>query len=280
MQVTTYSDPGAFLVRAELFVDSDPFSSSVIATVTTRIAAGALPNNGNLWLSVEADDARVIGLAMHTPPHNMFLSRMPEDAVDALAKEVDRIGRDLPGVNGATASTRTFVRAWAQMTDRSSRLVTESRMYRLTELRWPEAVEGQAHRAGPNELGLVAEWLAAFHDEAQPDSPVDDWTAGAKRRIDAGEIHLWRAEDIPVAVAGVSRAVAGVARVGPVYTPSRCRGNGYGSSVTASATSAALSSGARHVVLYTDLANPTRTRFTRRLAMNPTTMPRRERSSS
>jgi predicted GNAT family acetyltransferase len=41
-----------------------------------------------------------------------------------------------------------------------------------------------------------------------------------------------------------------------VYTPDRWRGNGYGSSVTAAATSAALGAGAENVVLYTDLANP------------------------
>ena len=42
-----------------------------------------------------------------------------------------------------------------------------------------------------------------------------------------------------------------------MYTPQTSRGNGYGSSVTAAATSAALAEGAQHVVLYTDLANPT-----------------------
>ena len=129
-------------------------------------------------------------------------------------------------------------------------------MYRLTELRMPKAV-GQADRAGPSQdLGLVANWLAAFHDEAQPHAPVDDWTAVAQRRMSAGELHLWRVDGVPVAVAGVSRAVGGVARVGPVYAPQTSRGNGYGSSITAAATSAALTEGAQHVVLYTDLANP------------------------
>ncbi|MBO0693079.1 MAG: hypothetical protein J2P58_09295, partial [Acidimicrobiaceae bacterium] len=35
------------------------------------------------------------------------------------------------------------------------------------------------------------------------------------------------------------------------------RRRGYGAAVTARATGAALRSGAKHVVLYTDLANPT-----------------------
>jgi RimJ/RimL family protein N-acetyltransferase len=257
MRVTTYSDPEVFLVQAEPLLRSDPFSPNVIATVTTRIASGAVPGGpDHLWVTIERNDAEVVGLAMHTPPHNMFVSRMPEEAALVLAREMADSGRNLPGVNGAVASTRVFARAWEQSTGCSSTLARETRMYRLVELRWPEAVAGQAHRAETSrDLGLVTEWFAAFHDEAQSHAPVDDWAAMAQRRMDAGDLHLWHAEGVPVALAGVTGAVAGVARVGPVYTPDRWRGNGYGSSVTAAATSAALGAGAENVVLYTDMAN-------------------------
>jgi predicted GNAT family acetyltransferase len=42
-----------------------------------------------------------------------------------------------------------------------------------------------------------------------------------------------------------------------VYTPPAFRRRGYGTAVTAHATANALAHGAEHVVLYTDLANPT-----------------------
>jgi predicted GNAT family acetyltransferase len=42
-----------------------------------------------------------------------------------------------------------------------------------------------------------------------------------------------------------------------VYTPPAYRRRGYGAAVTAHATAAALAAGAEHVVLYTDLSNPT-----------------------
>jgi predicted GNAT family acetyltransferase len=255
MRVSVYSDPEKFLVRAEQFFVADPFSPSVIATVTTRIASGALAyGSENAWLTVE-DGSRVVGLAMHTPPHNMFLSRMPEDAALALAREVARSNRNPSGVNGELGSTGAFARAWEETTGHRSAVVRKTRMYRLNELRMPNAM-GQVDRAEPKDLDVVANWLNAFHDEAQPHAPADDWSALAERRMSAGEFHLWRVDGVPVAVAGVSRAVAGVARVGPVYTPQTSRGNGYGSSVTAAATSAALSEGAQHVVLYTDLENP------------------------
>ena len=253
-----YSDPKEFLDRAGQFLVADPFSSSVIATVTTRMASGEFANSpDNAWLTVEEDGSRVAGLVMHTPPHNMFLSRMPHDAAFALAHDVAQSGRKPTGVNGAIDATTAFARAWEETTGQRSVVVRETRMYRLDELRMPSAV-GQADRAqSSQDLSLVATWLAAFHDEAQSHAPVEDWMAMAQRRMNAGEFHLWHVDGTPVALAGVSRAVAGVARVGPVYTPPMARGNGYGSAVTAAATSAALSEGAQHVVLYTDLANPT-----------------------
>src|ERR1700723_708303 len=100
MRVSMYSDPEEFLVRAEDFLEADPFTPSVIATVTTRIASGSLADtSSNVWFTVE-EDSRVVGLAMHTPPHNIFLSRMPEHAALALAREVAQGGSNPPGVNG------------------------------------------------------------------------------------------------------------------------------------------------------------------------------------
>jgi predicted GNAT family acetyltransferase len=259
MRITVHSGPKPFLDRAGPLLKSDPFSTNVIAVVATRMASGAQRDSeDHLWLTIEGDDGQVLGVAMHTPPYNMFLSRMPQDAARALAEDVTHSGRDLPGVNGAIESTRTFARAWEGLTGRSSSIVTEMRMYLLVDLVWPEAVPGQAHRAETSrDFSAVAAWFAAFHDEAQPDAPEDDWTAKAQRRMKAGEVHLWHTKGVPVALAGVSGAAAGVARVGPVYTPLRWRRNGYGSSITAAATAAALDGGAEHVVLYTDLANPT-----------------------
>ena len=201
MRVVMSSAPQPFLTRAEPLLKTDPFTTSVITTVTTRIASGAVPNSGeNLWHTIEGAHGDVIGVAMHTPPYNMFLSRMPRDAAIALAHDVTDRRRELPGVNGASESTAAFAEAWEAITGCSSRVDRAMRMYRLADLIWPEAVLGKAYRAELSETGMVAEWFAEFHDEAQPDAPVDDWTAMAQRRIEAGDVHLWRAEDATVAL--------------------------------------------------------------------------------
>src|SRR4029077_6611367 len=106
-------------------------------------------------------------------------------------------------------------------------------------------------------VDMTAAWLAAFHDEAQTAAPVLDWHALAQRRVAAGQVHLWQDADAVVSLAAVSAPAVGVARVGPVYTPPGLRRRGYGAAVTAHAPATALAAGAEHVVLYTDLANPT-----------------------
>jgi predicted GNAT family acetyltransferase len=65
-------------------------------------------------------------------------------------------------------------------------------------------------------------------------------------------------------MAGRNATAAGVARVGPVYTPpahrrriAAHRRHGYGAAVTAACTADALARDATHVVLFTDLANET-----------------------
>jgi predicted GNAT family acetyltransferase len=61
----------------------------------------------------------------------------------------------------------------------------------------------------------------------------------------------------PVSLAVVRLPVAGVSRIGPVYTPTTHRGNGYGSAVTAAAALWAREHSSDDVVLFADLANPT-----------------------
>jgi GNAT superfamily N-acetyltransferase len=259
MRATFHQTAKRFLGAAEGFLLSDPLSTNVVAVLAGRIAAEAQPRSDDyLWATVEDDDGRVLGVAMHTPPHGLFVSRMPAGAAAVLAGALADAGRALPGVNGAVSAIAPFAGAWAALTGQASTVVTAMRMYQLGELARPSGVPGRpAVAAAPADVALAASWFGAFHDEAQPRAPVEDWRALAERRVAAGEVHLWHDGGAPVAVAAVSAPAAGVARVGPVYTPAGQRRRGYGAAVTAEATAAALTGGAEHVTLYTDLANPT-----------------------
>ena len=88
-------------------------------------------------------------------------------------------------------------------------------------------------------------------------------------RFSYGGFTLWEAAGQPVSLAGLSRPVAGQARLGPVYTPPGLRGRGYGGAVTWAVSRAALDAGITGVVLFTDLANPTSNALYQRLGYRP-----------
>lgn len=258
MQVSSHGDVADFLTAAAAFIRSDPFTTSVIAVVAERAAAGPSRRSDCLWITVEDDDGGVLGLAMHTPPFPAFLSRMPLHAAAATAGALLDADRKLPGVNGPCECARAFSDAWTGRTGQIARVAHSMRMYALETLTIPEGVNGRARRAvAPDDTRRLTEWFDAFHREALPHSPAEDNAAAVERRLAAGELHVWCDPDAVVSVAAVTAPSAGVARIGPVYTPPQARRRGYGAAVTAAASAAALAAGAEQVVLYADLANPT-----------------------
>jgi predicted GNAT family acetyltransferase len=143
------------------------------------------------------------------------------------------------------------------------------RLFRLGELippgRWPD---GTARLAARTDRDLLARWFGAFAREVG-DPPGQDYRGAVAERLGYDGITVWEAGGVPVSVAGRTRAVAGMVRVGPVYTPPELRGHGFASAATAAVSQAALEAGLREVVLYTDLANPTSNAVYQRLGYRP-----------
>ena len=88
------------------------------------------------------------------------------------------------------------------------------------------------------------------------------------RRIAGGLVWIWH-DDGPVAMAAFTPAVAGVSRIGAVFTPDEHRRRGYAAACTAAVTQAALDAGADRCILYTQLGNPQSNAIYRRLGYRP-----------
>ncbi len=143
------------------------------------------------------------------------------------------------------------------------------RLFRLGELGWPgPGPAGSARLAAERDRGLLITWFDAFAREVG-DLASHDHAAAADERLSYGGLRVWEVAGAPVSIAGVTRTVAGMVRVGPVYTPPELRGRGYAGAVTAAVSQAAREDGAQEVVLYTDLANPTSNALYRRLGYRP-----------
>jgi GNAT superfamily N-acetyltransferase len=256
VEVQILQDPSIFSDCSRQWMASEPFSSNVIGVYLDGILNGSRPRgDGDIWVAV-LDQGQVIGVAMHTPPFPVFLPRLLAGVATDIAVALHQTGREVRGVNGEKRSVAEFVDAWVKQSRTTSELRRASRMYRLGILRPPPDVRGQPQRAEPDKRDLVVEWFVAFQAETKAEEGFDAMVL-AERRLAAGDLWLWIDGENPVSLAGYSQPAAGVARIGPVYTPPGCRRHGYASAVTARASQAALDAGADHVVLYTDLANPT-----------------------
>jgi len=264
VDVLLFNNPREFVSVAGGVLADDPFSTTVIGVRVDGVLSGMHPvADDDVWAAVVDDDV-VVGVAMRTPPHPLVLSRMPNAAAAELAIALAKIG-PLLGVNGETAAATAFAAAWA---DCAGSVVDASmRLYRLGVLQVPDA-RGSARLAASADAELVLHWVRAFHLEAAPNHPTDGVADLVVRRLAAGQLWFW-VTDEPVSLAGLSAPANGVSRIGPVYTPPAFRRHGYGAGVTAHASQAALHAGAEHVVLYTDLANPTSNAIYQRIGYIP-----------
>jgi len=215
--------------------------------------------------------AAVRGAFLHTPPFPVLLSAIPAEAAVSLATDT-LAGRPMNGVNAYPETATAFGDAWREMTGGQVGADMLTRLYRLAELSWPDPLpDGAPRLAAQGDAALLTEWFAAFTRETSPPGAADasDPSAAVAERLSYLGVTLWEADGEPVSLAGVTRQVAGMVRIGPVYTPPDRRGHGYGTAVTAAVSHRVRAVGAEEVLLYTDLANPVSNSIYQRIGYQP-----------
>ncbi len=262
----TTDDLTEYLATAGGFLRSRPVENTVPLTVLEVLRARGAAAFGDAaplfgWWRRAGD---VSGAFLLTPPYPVALSPTPPESVEPLADVLASAGRPLAGLTAEPATAEAFAAAWRRRTGTTPETSMRQRLFRLVEL-VPSAPApcGRARAAQSADRGLLVAWVAAFTQEAgaraaNHEDMVDD-------RLSYGGLTLWEDEGQAVSLAGLTRQVAGMIRVGPVYTPPQHRRHGYGAGVTAAVSRQALQAGAREVVLFTDLANPTSNALYQRL---------------
>jgi GNAT superfamily N-acetyltransferase len=256
VEVRRYELFDEFRAAAEPIYGREPVSSTIELTVLYGNVRPIDP-----LLLIVSEEGVPVGAAMQTPPYPLLCSALPEPAIANVAAEVARIRPQLPGVLGLRPAATQFANAWQTATGSEGTVGMEERLYRLGSLRPPIAVEGTHRMATDADSVLLDAWLTDFHREAHVEAP-----RGPRRQAPTV---LWDVDNAPVSLAGVGAPVAGVARIGPVYTPIELRGHGYGSAVTAAAAQWAIDAGAVDLVLFTDLANPVSNSNYQRIGFKP-----------
>jgi RimJ/RimL family protein N-acetyltransferase len=291
----TTSAVEAFLAEAGEFLRADSARNTVILSVTQNLrlkAAGPTEGDAAPGRGGEPRDAAPLfgwwrpdpgGTAgpgrggpgparaafMHTTGFPLFLTAMSGQAAAELAGLLAEAGREVPGVNAQPQAGEAFAGTWRRRTADAVTVHRLMRLHRLGTLVRPDpGPEGRPRVAGRRDRHLLLEWFEAFAVEVD-DAAAQDHAAAVDERLGYGGITVWEAGGVPVSIAGTTRAVDGMIRVGPVYTPPALRGRGYAGGATAAVSQAALDAGATQVVLYTDLANPTSNALYERLGYLP-----------
>ena len=271
MAWTLTDDVETFEAAASGFLRSRPTEHTVLLTVTAALrengktAWGDGPPCFGWWTGAQG---AVGGACVRTPPRPLLLSPLPAAAAASLAALWDP-AEPPPGVTADLATAWAFADAWRDRTGASVSVSRNIRLYRLGTLRQPDPMPAGRARVGTAaDRELLVRWYEAFaanlggSEILRADRQVDD-------RLGYGGLTLWEVDGTPVSMAGVTRTVAGTARVAPVYTPAGLRGRGYAGAATAAVSRAALDAGAEEVVLFTDLANPTSNALYRRIGYEP-----------
>jgi predicted GNAT family acetyltransferase len=250
-------DVEAFADHAWDLLAAAPAEQTVALGIVEQLRAGHRWSEIAPMFGWHVDGGVVRGAVCMTPPFEMLLAAVPDDAFAELVAALRAADVAIPGVNGAVPTVERFVEAWVPGTGSQARTIFEQRLYALGTLQPPDPLPpGGARPATDADVELATRWLAAFQEEAGV--PSTDVESYARASIADRRLLLWDDEDgVPVSLAGRTPAAAGVSRLAPVYTPPDRRRRGYGAAVTAACTADALERGADDVVLFTDLANPT-----------------------
>lgn len=245
------------------FLAVEPVLNTVPLTIVDRLVKagpysfGLEPPRFGWWR--EEPQGSVAGVFVQTPPLGVVLGVMGGDVAQRLAEVLAGAGGvAVPSVHGNKQLVTAFARSWEQAAGGQTRLLRHERLYRLGALAQPEpAPNGLPRLAVADDHALLVGWYAAFAAESGTASSGADFNAVVGQRTAEGLLHVWEDDGRPVAFAGASPVIAGMSRIGPVYTPPELRRRGYASGVVAAASAHVLSQGAAEVLLYTDLENPT-----------------------
>jgi ribosomal protein S18 acetylase RimI-like enzyme len=250
-------DVERFAAAAEGYLMSDPVAHTVALTVLARLRSGhqygAAPQFG--WLTDDAGE--VVATACWTPPFHVSLGTAEPSYAASLAPAF----AEADGVVGRVDAAHAFAAALS----RPAAVQMSELLYELDQLVPPPAPPGTPRPiAGEADLDLAMPWWEAFLVEAG--APGRDHRGAIEYRMNnGGAVWFWERDGEPVCLAGRHPTVAGVTRIGPVYTPPEHRRQGYGAALTAAVTADALTAGVTGATLFADAANPTSNGVYRRI---------------
>ena len=251
MDVHTTEELTEFDAAVASFLELDPVRNTVLLTVIDSLRAGGRVGGAAPWFAWVTVDGTTVGAALRTPPYKVALSGMTGDVAQALGRRL--ASYELPGGFGDLAT----VAAFADAAGRRHTVRIREIQYVQADVIPPPPVAGRARAYADGDADLYVGWEANFAAEAGVMRSADPLGSLQSRIRTGGGLWLWEVDGQAVSMCGRSGAVAGVPRIGPVWTPPEHRRRGYAAAVTAFVCRQAFDAGAKACTLFADATNPT-----------------------
>lgn len=253
LRIIRHQTGGDLLARAEAWLLSSEAENNLVLGVAAQFRGAATTDQGACyWATVETDGS-VVGCAFRTPPHQLSLTTMPDEAIGPLAGDVRGLYDALPGVAGPRREATQFAREWAALTGNGCRVRLEMMIRKLTTVNPPnQPPAGELRRSATTDLDLITEWMTGFVRETGM-----EWQSRevAGRFHAAGKLFVWDHEGARCMAAAARETPRG-ACINAVYTPPAYRRRGYATAAVATLSQRLLAQGRQFCCLYTDAANP------------------------
>lgn len=265
MHLTTHTDAETFLrdVQADLELQEAEHS---------LILGAALANpQAPTYAATVRDRQGLVLAAFQAASYPLLLASDRVDVHAAVALLVEEWVRAEASISAVVAPDRiadTFAEQWSHASGLSASVGMRQRLHALPAVQPISPVPGHLRAAGSADLDLIADWMAAFDQEALGAGSLHHAREVAQRRVDAGEMYLW-ADLEPRTMAGRARPTRGTVAVNAVYTPHEFRSHGYATATVAALSTRLLAEGRSCCVLFTDLANPTSNSIYARIGYEP-----------
>jgi uncharacterized protein len=252
-----FSDARKFLDRVQPFLLEREAEHCLILGLLDGLSADERWGSEPPLMALTEDRGEVTGVALMTPPQNLIVSWVRDDAaIEAIARELHRAGIVVPGVNGSVRIAQAFAESWSRLAGCNVRLQHAQRIHKLSRVIEKKRAAGRLREPGESDDALMQKWRAAFSIEAEGIDRAQAEREAARPLPQTRRLLLWEVNGSAVCMAGFTGTTPNGIRIAWVYTPPENRGRGFAGACVAALSQRLLDEGRKYCFLYTDLANP------------------------
>jgi len=257
-------DPARFLQRARILLEEFEAENNLLLGVSSWLAAHPEQIGQEPPCFTVEENGEALAAAMMTPPHNLVLTRARRDALIEIADKILTEQIHLPGVNGPTETSQTFVEIWNSRTGRRFRVHKSLRLYQAQQVVRPLPLNGRLRLAQDSDVNTLHDWVQGFNADIGEPQTADDASKALQRFLADRRLYVWE-DKVLCSTAAWSGPTPHGGRISLVYTPPELRRKGYATACVASLSKALLDSGKTFCCLFADLSNSTSNRLYQRI---------------